>query len=147
MCGIAGFLLTSPEWEEDRLRGVVREMAEAIRHRGPDAWGEWVDAPSGLAVGHRRLSILDLSETGSQPMRSGSGRHVIVYNGEVYNFPELRRELEAAWTRFRGHSDTEVLLEGLELVTGGLGGSAASLPWGSTASTASNRSGRIVACM
>ncbi len=114
MCGIAGFLLTSPEWGEDRLLGVVRGMDEALRHRGPDAGGEWVDAPSGVAVGHRRLSILDLSEAGSQPMRSASGRHVIVYNGEVYNFPELRDELEAAGTRFRGHSDTEVLLEGLE---------------------------------
>ncbi len=114
MCGIAGFLLTSPEWGEERLAGAAREMGEALRHRGPDAGGEWVDAPAGVAVAHRRLSILDLSETGSQPMRSASGRHVIVYNGEVYNFPELRDELEAAGTRFRGHSDTEVLLEGLE---------------------------------
>lgn len=114
MCGIAGFLLSSPRWAEPRLREVVRGMHEAVRHRGPDGCGEWAEVRSGAALGHRRLSILDLSEAGSQPMVSASGRHALAYNGEVYNFAELRRDLEQAGCRFRGHSDTEVLLEGLE---------------------------------
>ncbi len=81
-------------------------------HRGPDAAGVWADAAAGIALAHRRLSILDLSPAGSQPMASASGRFVIVFNGEIYNHLDLRRMLgELAWS---GHSDTETLLACIE---------------------------------
>ncbi len=89
-------------------------MADALAHRGPDDRGVWGDADAGLAFGHRRLAVIDLSPLGHQPMVSASGRTVIAYNGEVYNFQDLRRELEAAGVRFRGTSDTEVILEACE---------------------------------
>jgi asparagine synthase (glutamine-hydrolysing) len=89
-------------------------MADTLEHRGPDDAGSWVDAGAGLALGFRRLSILDLSPLGHQPMTSESGRLVVAFNGEVYNFRELRRELEGLGHRFRGHSDTEVLLAACE---------------------------------
>lgn len=90
-------------------------MTETLRHRGPDASGELFDDANALALGHCRLSILDVSPRGAQPMESHSGRYTITYNGEVYNAPELRRELDAMRPRsWRGHSDTEVVLEALE---------------------------------
>ena len=87
-------------------------MATRIAHRGPDDAGEWVDSEAGFVLAHRRLSILDLSPAGHQPMSSASGRWVLAYNGEVYNHLELRRQLEAegAGSQWRGHSDTETLL-------------------------------------
>jgi asparagine synthase (glutamine-hydrolysing) len=88
-------------------------MTGILAHRGPDDSGLWIDAEVGLALGHRRLSILDLSAAGGQPMASACGRYVIVYNGEIYNFRELRQRLEHHGQTFRGHSDTEVLLAAL----------------------------------
>jgi asparagine synthase (glutamine-hydrolysing) len=89
-------------------------MCDPMVPRGPDASGEWVEPGAGVALGHRRLAIIDLTDTGAQPMVSCSGRHVITYNGEIYNFPEIRRELEGHGARFRSTSDTEVMLESFE---------------------------------
>jgi asparagine synthase (glutamine-hydrolysing) len=89
----------------------VRAMTDAMVHRGPDSGGCWHDNESGMALGHRRLSIVDLSDAGHQPMLSANGRWVLTYNGEIYNADDLRPELEALGTRFRGYSDTEVLVE------------------------------------
>ncbi|HEX8208565.1 MAG TPA: asparagine synthase (glutamine-hydrolyzing) [Longimicrobium sp.] len=114
MCGIAGLFDQRGASSADELAAAATRMADSLRHRGPDDGGVWADAGSGVAFGHRRLSIVDLSPDGHQPMASESGRFVLAYNGEVYNFPHLRRELEAAGHRFRGHSDTEILLAAFE---------------------------------
>ena len=114
MCGIAGVLFPAPSMSRDDLRGLAARMADRVEHRGPDGSGTWVDEGAGIAFGHRRLKVIDLSEAGHQPMVSERGRYVISYNGEVYNFAALRTELERAGCRFRGHSDTEVILEGVE---------------------------------
>lgn len=113
MCGITGFLGNGNQRWEDALT-VLQRMTDALRHRGPDADGLWQSADGQVNLGHRRLSIIDLSPTGAQPMVSPDRRYVLIFNGEIYNFPELRRELEAAGQRFRGTSDTEVLLHGIE---------------------------------
>jgi len=111
MCGIAGFLnLRSGAIDRDPA-DVARRMADTMTHRGPDGSGVWADADAGVAFGHRRLAIIDLSPGGHQPMVSADGRFVITYNGEVYNFQDLRAELEASGQRFRGQSDTEVIVE------------------------------------
>jgi len=112
MCGIAGFIELKPGLSADELRADVGAMAGTLAHRGPDGDGVWVDAESGVALGHTRLAIIDLSPQGAQPMVSGCGRFVLSYNGEIYNAPELRRELEKLGRSFRGHSDTEVIVEG-----------------------------------
>src|SRR5580658_8914366 len=111
MCGITGM------WERRRgartdVAAIVQAMTETLVYRGPDAGDVWLDREAGLALGHRRLSIVDLSPAGAQPMASSCGRFVISYNGEVYNADELRPELEAAGRKFRGHCDTEVIVEG-----------------------------------
>lgn len=111
MCGIAGFLGLPASGS---MLEAARAMSGAIAHRGPDADGHWVDETAGVALAHRRLSIIDLSTAGAQPMVSGSGRYVIVFNGEIYNFRALRDELAAGGSSFRGHSDTEVLLAAIE---------------------------------
>lgn len=113
MCGIAGFLDPDATLPPERLAARAEAMAATIAHRGPDEADTFVDAAAGLAFGHRRLSIIDLSPTGHQPMTSADGRHVITYNGEVYNFLELRKRLESEGRTFRGTSDTEVLVEGI----------------------------------
>ena len=110
MCGLAGFLDRSGRMGKAELHDNVLRMADTLHHRGPDDAGTWVDGDAGLALGHRRLAIIDLSSQGHQPMRSACGRFVIVFNGEIYNFETLRRDLEPLGHRFRGHSDTEVML-------------------------------------
>jgi len=113
MCGIVGCWEMSGEIR----REVVAAMVERLRHRGPDGAGIWIDETAGIALGHTRLAILDLSPAGSQPMASSCGRYIIVYNGEVYNHQEIRERLERedpsiCWS---GHSDTEVLLEAIRV--------------------------------
>lgn len=113
MCGLAGFLTATPS-DGDTLARAVGRMIAPIAHRGPDDEGVWVAAESGLALGFRRLAIIDLSEQGHQPMRSATERFTMVFNGEVYNFEDLRRELEGLGARFRGRSDSEVILAAFE---------------------------------
>ncbi len=109
MCGIAGFI--GDFQNEQELQARARVMAGRLHHRGPDDTGAWVDPQLGLGLAHARLSILDLSPEGHQPMASSCGRYLMVFNGEVYNHIELRRELEREGVRhWRGHSDTEVML-------------------------------------
>jgi asparagine synthase (glutamine-hydrolysing) len=110
MCGISGFLGRGGSATSDEMTALARRMADVLRHRGPDDDGAWVDAEAGVALGFRRLAIIDLSAEGRQPMHSESGRYSIAFNGEVYNFRALRAELEPRGHRFRGHSDTEVML-------------------------------------
>jgi asparagine synthase (glutamine-hydrolysing) len=118
VCGLAGFLSTSTAVPFAGWQHLLEEMGTAIRHRGPDDVGVWCDADAKIGLVHRRLSIVDLSAAGHQPMASSSGRYIMVFNGEIYNHLELRRELEAADTdgqiTWRGHSDTETLLAGIE---------------------------------
>src|SRR5579864_7739859 len=114
MCGIAGFVSPGLGLDGPALNAMAGRMAAEIVHRGPDHQATYGDAERGLGFGFRRLSIIDLSPAGDQPMVSASGRHVIVYNGEIYNTEELRPSLEGAGIAFRGHSDTEVLLESIE---------------------------------
>jgi asparagine synthase (glutamine-hydrolysing) len=109
MCGIAGI------WDRrgaspEALLAQTAAMTETLAHRGPDGNGTWIDAALGVGLGHRRLAIIDLSPTGAQPMVSHCERYVISYNGELYNAPELRRELKIEGSRFSGSSDTEILL-------------------------------------
>src|SRR5262245_47361932 len=112
MCGISGALQVNVC--EDVWQTRLQKMAWAIRHRGPDDVGVWYDAEAGVGLAHRRLSIVDLSPAGHQPMSSACGRFVIVFNGEIYNYQEIRKALEAQpagmVTAWRGHSDTEVML-------------------------------------
>ena len=110
MCGIAGFFTIPRSRSDDEMRQITTRMTDAMVHRGPDDAGVWTDADNGIALGHRRLSILDLSPLGHQPMQSADGRFMIVFNGEIYNFQDLRAELEPLGHTWRGHSDTEIML-------------------------------------
>jgi asparagine synthase (glutamine-hydrolysing) len=114
MCGVTGFLDATPRRPEDELMLLASRMADRLRHRGPDDAGVWVDGESGFALGFRRLSIIDLSANGHQPMVSSSGRYVIGFNGEIYNHNALRRILERLEHKFRGRSDTEVMLAAID---------------------------------
>ena len=113
MCGIAGFVTGRPRSTALQLGNIARNMNGSLRHRGPDDEGVWIDPEAGVALVHRRLSIIDLSPTGHQPMISADGRYVIVYNGEVYNYEDIRPSLTARGISFRGTSDTEVILESI----------------------------------
>src|SRR5262245_30542029 len=112
MCGIAGFFSLkngTDNWGEH-----LNLMTSVLSHRGPDDEGQWIDYKAGIAFGHRRLSVIDLSPDGHQPMSSASGRYQLCFNGEIYNFPDLRKELGRLGHTFRGHSDTEVMLAAFE---------------------------------
>lgn len=113
MCGISGFLLGPATSIKGDLQAIVRDMGSAIAHRGFDMHGDWVDRETGVALTHQRLSIIDLSMAGHQPMVSSCGRFVLTYNGEIYNAPSLRDDLRKIGREFRGQSDTEVLVEGI----------------------------------
>ncbi|MDQ4091291.1 MAG: asparagine synthase (glutamine-hydrolyzing) [Actinomycetota bacterium] len=114
MCGIAGAWEAAGDRSPGELAETVAAMAATLRHRGPDDHGVWTDAGAGVALGHRRLSIIDLSPEGHQPMVSASQRYVLSFNGELYNFEELREQLARRGHSFRGRSDTEVLLAACE---------------------------------
>ena len=112
MCGICGALdfRHSGSQSAGQAEETIRRMTTTLAHRGPDDRGVFVESP--VLLGQTRLSIIDLSAAGHQPMLSDDGRVVLIYNGEIYNFPELRAELETAGHRFRSHCDTEVVLRG-----------------------------------
>ena len=114
MCGLAGFLTRNADRGD--LDDVVAAMTGTIRHRGPDDSGTWVDRDAGIGIGHRRLSVLDLSPAGHQPMASATGRYVVAFNGEIYNHLQLREELkrDGSAPAWNGHSDTETLLACVE---------------------------------
>jgi asparagine synthase (glutamine-hydrolysing) len=116
MCGIAGFLSQNLALNKDNIKFTINEMCRQISTRGPDAFGDWSDPEFGIAFGHRRLSIVDLTEAGAQPMHSNSGRWILTFNGEIYNHQKLRSELEKSSMApvWRGHSDTETLLAGFD---------------------------------
>lgn len=114
MCGLAGYLFGSDRVGDPRR--VLTAMTDAIVHRGPDSQGHWLDTEAGIALGHRRLAVVDLSPAGAQPMMSASGRFVIVFNGEIYNHLDLRVGMQEGGTapEWAGHSDTETLLAGFD---------------------------------
>lgn len=108
MCGIVGFISPQRQDAAQQLVAVASTMSKTLQHRGPDDAGVWVDERFGVALAHRRLAVLDLSPAGSQPMACAAGRHIMVFNGEIYNHLDLRAKLgDREW---RGHSDTETLL-------------------------------------
>lgn len=114
MCGITGFI-----GKREGMQDIVSSMHRAIAHRGPDSSGSWIDEINGVALGHQRLAIQDLSEAGYQPMHSPSNRFVIIFNGEIYNHFDIRESLEkssAASISWKGHSDTETLITSFELI-------------------------------
>lgn len=111
MCGITGIIASQSSAQ------IIRAMTQAITHRGPDADGIWCDEERGVALGHRRLSILDLSDAGAQPMASVDDRYILVFNGEIYNHRDIREQLaQDNWpANWRGHSDTETILAAFQL--------------------------------
>ena len=115
MCGIAGMIDWRGATSAQDLRSIGEAMNETLRHRGPDGSGVWVEAEGGAALAQRRLAIIDLSPGGAQPMQSANQRYVITFNGEIYNYREIRSELAAAGRSMRSDSDTEVLLEACAL--------------------------------
>jgi asparagine synthase (glutamine-hydrolysing) len=116
MCGFVGFVSKEKIITANSIENILKSMNDTIVHRGPDSEGYWVDSNLGLGLAHRRLSIIDLSKFGSQPMISENGRYILVYNGEIYNHKELFKELKDNFKDIviKGHSDTEILLAGFE---------------------------------
>ena len=116
MCGFSGFIECNSQFNKDHLKENALNMAGVLTHRGPDSSGIWIDSDNGVGLSHTRLSIHDLTDSGNQPMLSSCGRFVIAYNGEIYNFLELRRQLNLSNRSYewRGFSDTEVLLESIK---------------------------------
>ena len=116
MCGFAGIYKKETNRQDARqIQLVLNRMISAVHHRGPDGVGIWSDTDSGIGLAHKRLSIIDLSPTGGQPMESHCQRYIISYNGEIYNYKNIRDDLENRNIRFRGTSDTEVLLESIAI--------------------------------
>ncbi|MCC6953490.1 MAG: asparagine synthase (glutamine-hydrolyzing) [Deltaproteobacteria bacterium] len=114
MCGIAGFLQRSQALPPDEAQRLAVSMATAMYHRGPDDGGVWLDPENACCLSQRRLSIIDLSPAGHQPMESSCGRYVITFNGEIYNYLDVRSDLESHGVQFRTKTDTEVLIEALK---------------------------------
>lgn len=110
MCGVAGFIDFQQHLDREAILARTRAMADALRHRGPDGCGGFADPEAGVGLGHRRLAIIDLSECGAQPMTSADGRFTLVFNGEIYNFPELRRRAQDRGYPFGSRTDTEAFL-------------------------------------
>ena len=115
MCGLAGFIDNNRSRSSESLEALSHKMCSTLINRGPDDFGSWVDEKSGIAMSHRRLAIQDTTLAGHLPMVSKSGRYIIVYNGEIYNYKTLREELKKAGYFFRSQSDTEVLLAAIEI--------------------------------
>ena len=114
MCGISGFILSEFRSREETFN-ISREINNTIAHRGPDHGDVWVNEESQVALGHRRLSIIELSDAGNQPMKSFNDRYVIVFNGEIYNHKEIRINLNKEKISWKGSSDTETLLESINV--------------------------------
>lgn len=115
MCGITGYWLKEPNWNRQQHQAALEPMVKSLHARGPDETGNWIHPEVGIALGHTRLAIQDRTAAGQQPMRSQNGNWTLSYNGELYHTKQLRQELESAGTTFRGHSDTELLVEALAL--------------------------------
>ncbi len=113
MCGVAGLFDPARRQSDHALRAIAAGMGQALAHRGPDDQDQWVDASAGIGLAHQRLAIIDLTSGGRQPMTSSGGQHVLVFNGEIYNHLQLRQELATTGVSFRGHSDTETLVEAI----------------------------------
>ncbi|HQR42317.1 MAG TPA: hypothetical protein PLX97_06525, partial [Gemmatales bacterium] len=113
MCAIYGYW-QSPSLPQEEMTALITRMGMLQHHRGPDDAGVYYDAATGLGLGHRRLSIIDLSPAGHQPMLSGDGQIVLTFNGEIYNYLELRAELESLGHSFRSRSDTETIIVGYQ---------------------------------
>lgn len=111
MCGICGIIQIKSNWTREELTEKISAMSSELAHRGPDGHGIWIDPNTRLGFGHRRLSIVDLSSDAGQPMTSHDGRFIITFNGEIYNYLELKRKLLGLGARFTTQSDTEILLE------------------------------------
>ena len=115
MCGFVGFLAANSPLGMAENKTIVNAMADRLEHRGPDDQGIWCDLNSEIMLGFRRLSILDLSEAGHQPMISRSGRYIVAFNGEIYNHLDLKKDLEeSGQIEWKSYSDTEVLVEAID---------------------------------
>ena len=116
MCGFAGFYLNGEGEAPLEVEKIITNMTDKLEHRGPDDSGIWLDDKNSIALGHRRLAIVDVSSSGHQPMTSAGSRYVIALNGEIYNHSQLRNELNLINpnTQWNGHSDTETFLAGIE---------------------------------